>query len=281
MSTYYSGSIQPSAPFQQGMYYPSPEERLNMFAGKFEIPVNFVQRLHGLKKFKIAFLCDDSGSMQQDAYTREFAGSPYELIPTRFKEMETMLQDVFEGASIISQDPLDVYFMNRGSYRNVQHFSHIQSMFVTPPTGGTPTVDLLRQIITDNIPILQGERNLLIFIATDGIPTDRNGDNDTPRLNTYLRQLMAQYPNLYITFMACVSDESLLEVMDNWGQTMPRVGVVDEFKVECKEMLERYPHIKFDKSEYIIKSMLVSIDPEIKELFNDTPARFGSCCTIL
>ena len=62
--------------------------------------------------------------------------------------------------------------------------------------------------------------------------------------------------------------------MDNWGQTMPRIGVVDEYKVEYKEMLERYPHIRFDKSEYIIKSMLVSIDPEIKQLFNDNlPAR--------
>ena len=40
--------------------------------------------------------------------------------------------------------------------------------------------------------------------------------------------------------------------MDNWGQTMPRIGVVDEYKVEYKEMLERYPHIRFDKSEYFL-----------------------------
>lgn len=275
-------------PSVQPVYPPpkSKEELFQEFASKFEIRNNFDQELHTLKKFKIVFLYDDSGSMTEPAYTPEFA-TPGKNIPSRFQETAEMARDILDGCCILSNDPVDIYFMNGidGNgirVKEVSNFNQIQYLFNRSPKGITPTVASLEKIIGDNQDILNGERNLLVFIATDGAPTIGLGTkivDDTQRFTAYVHQLMRQYPNLYITFMACVSDEKLLGTMDSLGQQLTRVGVIDEYNVECKEMNDRFGKNWFNKNLYITKALLVSICPAVKKAFDDTPPK--SCCTIL
>lgn len=274
--------LQPSSDvvYQQQSAYFNPQnsvpenamEMFRIFAEKFGIKNDFLRRLRTLDDFKIIILCDDSGSMKNNAYDKEFIRDVFQrYIPSRFEELKSMVELVLKMSGVLSKDSIDLYFLNRPGKQNIKTFEEAAYLFQNIPDGGTPTLKILRQIINEKAYIMS-EKNLLIFIATDGQPTDHHGNHNFPQLANYIGELMNTYPNLYITFMACVSDESLLKNMDQLGEKLTRVGVVDEFNVEFKEMMEKHgsePGFTFTMGEYITKALLVSIDPEIKAQFRD------------
>jgi hypothetical protein len=248
-------------------------EMFRDFALKFKIPNNFAKKLRSIGDFKIAILDDDSGSMNCDAYDPEFLDNIYDRIPTRFEENKKIVELVINTGGLLSKHPIDIYFMNRGSMMNVKKFEDVAHLFIQPPQKGhfTPTVATLKRIIEDNHEYLT-EHKLLIFIATDGEPTNEYQRRDVEGFNDYINWLMNTYSNLYITFIACVSDENLLGLMDDLGDKYKNIGVVDEFQVERKEMMEKHkdePGFTFTMAEYIVKAMTVAFDPEIKALFKD------------
>lgn len=243
------------------------------FAQKMGIKNDFAAKLRKVGDFKIVVLNDDSGSMNSNAYTGEFVKDPYAPMPSRFDELKRMNQTILDMACILSKEPVDVFFLNREGKQNVKNFAEIEPYFAKRPTEHdlTPTVRALQNIIAQHQKTLS-EKNLLIFIATDGQGTDANGQVNIPEMDNYLRQIHESYRNLYITFCACVSDESLLKIMDKWGREMPRIGVVDQYVVEYKEMMEKHgknPEFSFTQGDYVTKALLVSIDPDIKQLFRD------------
>jgi len=164
--------------------------------------------------------------------------------------------------------------------------SDIDHLFPVTPNGITPTLESLKRIIQNDLDYII-EKNVLIFIATDGQPT--NGEsNDLEvaknKLEKYISYLLKQYPNLYITFMACNSDESLLETMDKWGQKFNNVGVINQFGVEYKEMMDSHNNMidwTFTIGDFILKAMLVSLDPDIKKIFNDKVENDYCKCILL
>jgi flagellar motor protein MotB len=200
----------------------------NNFALKFKIPNNFAKKLRSVGDFKIAILDDDSGSMNLDAYSSEFLLNITDTIPTRFEENAKIVELIINTGGLLSKHPIDVYFMNRGSMLNVKRFEDVAHLFVARPQRihMTPTVPTLKKIIDANHEYLL-EQKLLIFIATDGEPTNEQYKKDIPQFNIYIDYLMNTYENLYITFIACVSDENLLQIMDNLGSKYKHIGVVD------------------------------------------------------
>ena len=246
-------------------------ENFKQFALKFNFPNNFSAKLRTLGNFKIVFLCDDSGSMSLDAYSKEFIKDPFGPVQTRFQELSNMVKCVMDIICVISKDPIDLYFLNRAGKNNANCFEEIAPLFIPDPEGGTPIVRALKAIINDK-KLLMAEKNLLIFIATDGMPTDDNGDRNFPELAEYLSNSLHQFPSLYVTFMACVSDEELLRNMDKLGREHDRVGVIDEYHVEFKEMMEKHnnnPEFNFTQGDYLTKALLVAVDKDIKLLFKD------------
>ncbi|AYV82985.1 MAG: hypothetical protein Hyperionvirus3_131 [Hyperionvirus sp.] len=241
------------------------------FATKFGIKDDFLAKLRALGNFKIKILCDDSRSMGDNAYTAEFVTDPFGEIPTRFQELKKMVKNVIDMAGVLSKEGVDLYFLNRAGRYNVKNYAEVELLFSAEPAGLTPTVKAIKQIITDTSMIM-GEKNVLLFLPTDGEATDESGTVNIPEMDAYMQYLNDSYPKLYITFMACISDEKLLKTMDRWGKRYERVGVVDEFNVEHKEMMEKHgsePGFDFTLGDYITKSLLVSIDPVIKSLFKD------------
>lgn len=265
----YSQEPQPSPPVDIELTMAMFKE----FAEKFGIGDKFASKLRKLGDFNIVMLNDDSGSMNSDAYTSEFLSDPYAKINSRFEELRAMVECVIDKAGVLSKEAIDVEFLNREGKRGVRLFQEVKDCFDRKPTKHdlTPMVKSLKRIIANKKTVM-AENNLLIFIATDGAPTDDQGHANIPEMDKYLEHLMAEYPNLYITFMACVSDEKLLKTMDKWGQKYDRIGVVDEYYVEYKEMMDKHkdePEFQFTHGDYITKALLVSIDPEVKQLFRD------------
>lgn len=243
------------------------------FARKYNISNNFASKLRKLGNFKIVMLNDDSGSMNSDAYSDGFLTDPYAPISSRFNELRGMVQIVMDGACILSKDLIDVYFLNRSGQRNVRSFQEIEQLFVKKPEKHdlTPIVKMLKEIIATEEQNM-AEKKVLIFLAFDGQPTDSTGHVNISEMDAYLDEIMAMYSNLYITMMACVSDEALLKNMDRWGRKHVRIGVVDEYFVEKKEQEDKHDgdqNFEFTHGDYITKALLVSVDLEIKALFRD------------
>lgn len=261
------------SPIQQVNMTQTPStyiEQLRNFAQRYQLKDDFIAKFRRLGDFKVVMLADDSGSMNADAYTAEFLLDPYATIPTCFQELQGMVHCITDAIGFLSKNPMDLVFLNREGVSGVKSFEQIKDCFMKPPESHhhTPTVDCLKRIIHSERQILT-ERNLLIFIATDGKPTTHFGEDAVDQMDEYLEEIMDQYPNLYITFMACISDESLLKTMDQWARKYPRIGVVDAYYVECKEMKEKHAQLQFTHGDYITKALLVSIDPDIKQRFRD------------
>ena len=66
----------------------------------------------------------------------------------------------------------------------------------------TPIVPVLRQVLNDKRNHIY-ERNLLIILATDGIPTDEHERSDTRTLEHVLRNERQPIDRIPVTIMVC------------------------------------------------------------------------------
>ena len=58
-----------------------------------------------------------------------------------------------------------------------------------------------------------------------------------------------------------------MEYLNNWDQTIPRLDVIDDFRNEKLEILgAQGSNFKFSFGDYIVKSLIGSIDPEMDGL---------------
>ena len=58
-----------------------------------------------------------------------------------------------------------------------------------------------------------------------------------------------------------------MKYLNNWDQTIPRLDVVDDFRSEKLEILRvQGSTFKFSFGDYIVKSLIGAIDPEMDSL---------------
>jgi len=58
-----------------------------------------------------------------------------------------------------------------------------------------------------------------------------------------------------------------MEYLNNWDRTIPRLDVVDDFRNEKLEIIRAQgSRFKFSFGDYIVKSLIGSIDPEMDGL---------------
>ena len=58
-----------------------------------------------------------------------------------------------------------------------------------------------------------------------------------------------------------------MEYLNNWDRTIPRLDVIDDFRNEKLEILRAQgSNFKFSFGDYIVKSLIGSIDPEMDGL---------------
>lgn len=123
--------------------------------------MQMAERLRKLRDFEIVIVCDDSGSMRTpvDGTQR-----------TRWDELCSIVKIVLRVGVIFDSNGVDIYFLNRESYCNVQKPNTVDEAFEAPPSGFTPLVRILKDIFTSKLADRGRDKNLLVFIATDGLP---------------------------------------------------------------------------------------------------------------
>ena len=208
-------------------------QKLRALAQRFEIRPDYISRLRALEGFTIVMICDDSGSMNTPVDPVPGAG-PFAARPTRWTELCETVGVVCELATALTDRGVDVHFLNRPPMAGVSQAQQLQVAFAhQPPQGFTPLTPALRHVLEANREALR-ERKLLIVIATDGQPTDSNGNVD---IASFLNLLRGKPANCFVQIMACTDDEESVAYLNEADRDIERLDVTDDFRSERKEVL--------------------------------------------
>ncbi|CAF2364225.1 unnamed protein product [Rotaria sp. Silwood2] len=242
------------------------EIRLKKFENiirKYNINYDFAYRLRALEGFEIVMIIDDSTSMRTPIidYDQEYISS-FNQLPTRWDELKHIVSIIVDLAGTLDPVGIDIYFLNRQPLLHVIDSSQLHETFSRLPNGPTPITRVLNYILNLKRSHIY-ERKLLILIATDGLPTDDNGQNDLNSLEKVL--LYERYPSIdrmYVTFIACTNDLQTVTCLNNFDKNIPYVDVLDDYQSERMEVLNvQGKHFPFSYGDYVVKLLLGSIDP--------------------
>jgi hypothetical protein len=225
---------------------------------KHEINMFFANKLQMLEGFKIVLVCDDSGSMS----SKVKSGSDLETTPqgTRWDELKGTVEVIIDIASVLGQEGVDIYFLNRNGLTNVSVREQIDPFFAQKPSGYTPIAPRLENIFAQKV---DGKR--LVILATDGEPTDTYGNRDIAGFKNVL--LYKRGLKDYVNIVACTDDDNTMSYLNNWDRNIPRLDVIDDYESEKKEI--RYAqgsNFRFSKGDYVVKCMIGSVDPYFDKL---------------
>lgn len=249
----YGFSGLPSPNYDQSYSYPPPqtppqisrEDLFRSIVQKYEISHDNANKLQHLTGFKIAFIFDDSGSMNSQLDESPLNNtSGTNLKATRWNELEYFANISIEIANLFDQDGCDVYFLNRQppvkNIKNVQEF--IGYFKQIKPSGYTPLTRTLDSVLRDNSSLASYEKKLLIIIVTDGEPTDDLGRSD---ISGFKKCLLSRKPvdRIYTSIIACTDEEESIDYLNKWDRSIPNLDVVDDFRSEKSEILKKKPQI--------------------------------------
>ena len=234
--------------------YLTVDDRLRELTLKYEIQEELGERLRLLEDYEIIILCDDSGSMKTtiDGTKR-----------TRWDELCDIVKIVLEIGVIFDSSGVDIHFLNRRGMTNVINPEVIDGLFAKPPRGYTPLVSALKYIF--QLPATQrgNDKKALIFIATDGAPTDEKGTVNVNELEHLMTQ-ERQSDTTHVMFLICTDDPTCVDYLNEWDQKMINVDVTDDYRTE-RDKIRKYrgPNYPFSIGDYIVKALIGAIDPQI------------------
>ncbi|CAF3678203.1 unnamed protein product [Adineta steineri] len=237
------------------------DDRLRELTLEYEIQQDLGDRLRLLEDYEIIILCDDSGSMKTTVDNTN---------RTRWDELRDIIKIVLKIGTIFDTTGVDVYFLNRPTIYNVTDPESINIEFSQQPRGYTPLVNALRHIF--NLPSTRrgNDKKVLVFVATDGAPSDDRGNinvNELEHLMIHERRI----ETTHVMFLICTDDSTCVEYLNDWDRKMTNVDVTDDFITERKKIRqvngENYP---FSKGDYIVKALLGAIDDDMDKL-NEPP----------
>ena len=204
---------------------------------------------------------------------------PYARLHTRWDELQQYLGLVVELATALSPNGLDVHFLNRPPVRHVTSASQLAPCFAAPPAGFTPIVPALQAIWAEKAHVMV-EKQVLLILATDGAPTDPAGN---PHVAQFLSLMRAKPPRCYMTIIAFTQDEAAVEYLDGLiegGSRVPGLNVIEEYSAEKKEIEEIQGRgFVLSYGDYVAKTFLGPIDPELDALDRKRPPSEG-CCAV-
>lgn len=248
--------IQPSK--LSSYLYLVDDAAINEIAQELDIRKSTAERLRQLRDFEIVIVCDDSGSMRTpvDGTQR-----------TRWNELCDIVKIVIRIGTMFDSNGVDIHFLNRQSYLNVTDHKTVDEAFQKPPSGFTPLIPVLNRIFTSRLADRGRDKQLLVLVATDGVPTDNNGNEIIEELERAMR-ITRRVETTYVSFLLCTDEAICVNYMREWDKRMVNVDVTDDYHTEKKRIREcqRNPDFPFSYGDYVVKSLVGAIDPEMDAL---------------
>jgi hypothetical protein len=229
------------------------QQELIGFASKYQVAPQYISKLrNNLDDFDIVFIGDDSGSMSatSDAFP---STDPFARKFSRFDELRMIADQMIGLASVLDDDGIDLYFLNRGVAKNVKSPDQVAQLFNAPPSGSTPLVRTFNQVIADKMATL-GEKNLLVIIITDGVPDEG--------IAAFTHAVASKPKNVYVSIAACTDDDNVMNYLNKMDGGIPFVDIVDDYQSELKQILAvQGKSFPFSHGDWVCKILLGSIDP--------------------
>jgi hypothetical protein len=248
---------------------------LNQLARDHNINPMFKEMLWQINEKHIITICDDSGSMNATV-----DGSS----KTRWDELRKAILEILDVALIFDPVGMDVHFLNRAPQVGVKFSEQITLSFSAPPNGGTPLITKLTEIEQQYRTLPYGK---LLIIATDGEPSDDNGQQNYPKLKACMARLVEQGYN--IAFLICTDQDYQIRYINDIDRQYQQVDVTDDYKTELKEVRRAQGRsFQFSYGDYIVKLLVGSIDHTLDQmderrlLLSTTPQTDLKCmCSIM
>ena len=232
------------------------DQQLEKIVRNYEINRPLAQRLKQLRGYEIVIVCDDSGSMKTSIHNKQ---------QTRWQYLMNIVLKVLDIAVIFDSNGVDIYFLNSGGAEAVKDPSHVRELFAEEPSGYTPLVPVLEEVFRLPAAAVGHEKKLLVFVATDGAPTDDHGKDQTEEL----KKLMNEKRNTettFVQFLACTDDPAQTTYLADWDRTMKNVDVTRDFYSERVLFQRKFGNNRsFSEGDYVVKALLGAIDSEIDD----------------
>lgn len=168
------------------------------------------------------------------------------------------------AANIFDEEGTDIYFLNRPTARRIHKIEELEPYMSKQPRGYTPLVNTMTKVFLDYEPVVLGGRKLLTIVVTDGEPTDDRGQVD---INGFKKCLVSRPPYVYTNIVSCTDEDETMSYLNEWDRELQRLDVLDDYKSERDEIRAvQGKDFSFSLGDYIVKSLMGSIDSEIDDL---------------
>lgn len=217
--------------------------------------------LRKLQDFRCLIVCDDSGSMKTPIQGTE---------RTRWDKLCEFIKMILKFCLIFNSNGIDIHFLNGRKFLKVKDLAVVDQIFQTPPSGYTPLVPILKEIFESQAVHHESDKKkLLVFVATDGRPTDKNGDSNVAELENLMNKIR-QTETTYVSFLLCTDDRYCIDYLKEWDTKMVNVAVTDDFHTERDKIRRRCNQYDsdFTLGDYLVKLLVGAIVPEIHR-FNE------------
>jgi len=148
-------------------------------------------------------------------------------------------------------------------------------LIVEGPSGGTPLIRSLNTVISEKAATSRAiDRQLLIVVITDGVPSDGTHED----VSAVLRSKPA---NVHVSFAECTDQPEDMEWLDELDASIANFDNTDDYREDlAKVRRARGPNFKYDFNDYVIKILLATW---VSDYFNVDRAggAGGGCCVIL
>jgi len=246
---------------------PTKSEKFTKIMEKYEITSKFSEKLFLLEDYDIVFLFDDSSSMNTPV-----KGS--DGLWTRWTELQYNAKIILDIANVFNGNfGVNIHFLNRPVFRQVVQEQQLVYIFKDSPLGRTPLTKKCEEIFEL---YRATEKPVLLIIATDGVPTNRQGDKDLKSFRELLKN--KDHSKFFISFLACSDNASDIGYLNKLDNQIPGIDTLDDYQSELKEVLRAQGRgFKYTHGDHIVRLLLGPICPELDAL--DEPRCFD--CVIL
>jgi hypothetical protein len=225
------------------------DDLLSKVCCEFEIRPRLIELLRKLRDFNTTIVCDDSGSMQTPIQDTQ---------RTRWDKLCEFVKRLLKFCVIFNPDGIDIYFLNRRKFPKVKDPAVVDQIFQRLPIGYTPLVPVLKEIFESE---MAGDKKLLVFVATDGGPTDKDANLNVHELERLMRKTR-QTNTTHVSFLICTDNQASVAYLNEWDKIMAHVDVIDDFHIERDKIRQR-SNCDFTLGDYLVKLLVGAIVPDI------------------
>jgi hypothetical protein len=201
------------------------EDKLNYLTTQYNIHELFTEHLSLLKNYKIVVCLDDSSSMNESIVSTPNLVNSFKS-PTRYDEIKSIIKIIID-MSMIYDEGIDLYFLNKNPVYDITNYKQIEYILNKTPGGHTPLKHIAKQIF---LKYKYETKPVLVVFATDGIPTDINGNEKLVEFVECLKKRNTE--KYYLSFLSCSDRDEDNYYLKKLNKNTDNLSVLDTYSSE-------------------------------------------------